>query len=254
MKNIIKIDISTYFIILLYLISGNYKEVLILYFIIIIHELGHLFFIKLFNKKIIEIKIYPFGGITKYNSLVNHNIKQELLIALSGVFNQIIIILIYNLLFKINIINLYTYNIFNRLNISLLIFNLLPIIGLDGEKIIHLILELFIPYVKANNISIIISLISLLLLIINSISLKINIIFVLSFLLYKLIYFIKNKKYIENKFFLERYIYDIPYRKIIYYNDYNINNMYQEKYHFFNYVNEKKYLGTKYRNCKYNML
>ena len=247
MKNIIKIDISTYFIILLYLISGHFKEVIILYIIIIIHELGHLFFIKLYNKNIIEIKLYPFGGITKYNSLVNHNIKQELLISLGGILNQLILIIIYNLLLKLNIINNYTYFLFNKLNISLLIFNLLPIIGLDGEKIIHLLLEIFLPFVKVNTITIIISIFTLIIFIIKSISLKINIIFVLSFLIYKIIYFIKNKKYLENKFILERYLYDIPYNKIKYIKDLNLNKMYQDTYHFFNYINERAVIMFRYR-------
>ena len=248
MKNIIKIDFFTYIIILLYLISGCFKEVLILYVIIIIHEFGHVFFIKIFKKEIIEIKIYPFGGITKYNSLVNHNIKEELLISIGGILNQLILIIIYSLLFYLNIINNYSYVLFNRLNISIIIFNLLPIIGLDGEKIIHLIFEMFIPYKKTNKISIVISLIALILFIIKSITLKINIIFVLSFLIYKLVYFIKNKKYLENKFFLERYLYDISYKKIINFKDKNIDNMYQERYHFFQYINEKKILETKYSN------
>ena len=252
MKNILKIDISTYLILLLYLISGSFKEIIILYIIIIIHELGHLLFIKIFNKEILEIKIYPFGGITKYNSLINHNIKEELLISIGGIINQLLLILIYTILFKINIINNYTYNLFNKLNISLLIFNMLPIIGLDGEKIIHLLLELILPYKKVNNISIIISLITIIIFIIKCITLKINIIFVLSFLLYKIVYFIKNKKYIENKFILERYLYNMNYNKIKYIN--NIDNMYQEKYHFLNNINEKKYLESKYSNYEYNML
>ena len=68
----------------------------------------------------------------------------------------------------------------------------------------------------------------------------------LSFLLYKIIYFIKNKKYLENKFFLERYLYDIPYRKIVYLKDNNIDKMYQERFHFFDFINEKKFLESKY--------
>lgn len=248
MKNIIKIDLTTYFVFLLYLISGCFKEVLILYLIIIIHELGHVFFIKVFNKKIIEIKLYPFGGITKYYSLVNHNIKNELLISIGGILNQLLLILVFNILFKINVINNYTYFTFSKLNISLLIFNILPIIGLDGEKILHLLLELFIPYIKVNNISIIVSLITLIIFIIKSIAFKINIILVLSFLIYKVIYFVNNKKYLENKFFLERYLYDLSYKKVVYFKKNCLSNMYQERFHFFNYINEKNILKTKYRN------
>ena len=245
MKNIIQVDISTYIIIFLYLISGNFKSIIIILLIIIIHELGHIFYLKIFNKEIVNIKIYPFGGITKYNSLVNHNLKQELLISIGGIVNQILLYIIFIIIYKYSIINSYTYNLFNKYNLSLIIFNSLPIIGLDGEKIIHTLLEYFIPYHRVNNIMIIISVITFIIFIIYSISIKINILFVISFLLYKLLYFIRNKKYLENKFLLERYIYDIPYNKIKYIN--NINNMYQQTYHFFNHIKEYDYLKEKYK-------
>ena len=245
MKNIIKFDISFYFIIILSFLSGNFKDILLLYFIIIIHELGHLLFIKLFNKKIIEIKLYPFGGITKYNTLVNHKIYEELLISFGGILFQLLLFSIFYILFKFNLINNYTYTLFIKNNISLIIFNILPIIGLDGEKIIHLILELFIPYKRVNNIVIIISIITFIILIIISFNYKINSIFVSCFLGYKIYYFIINKKYLENKFCLERYIYDIPYTKIKYING-NLGGMYQEAYHFINHKKEYVYLKEKY--------
>ena len=248
MKNIIKIDISLYIIVFLSLLAGNFKEIIILNIIIFIHEIGHIYWLKYFNKEIIEVKFYIFGGITKYNSLVNHKIKEELLIASSGIINQLILFLFFYVLYRYNIINNYTYDLFMRLNISLIIFNILPIIGLDGEKILHLLLELFIPYKKVNNISIIISIISLVFLIINSISLKFNIIFVLSFLLYKILFFIRNKKYLENKFLLERYLYDIPYNRIKYLKNNNLNNLYQDTYHFLKFKKEYKCLKEWFQN------
>jgi len=250
MKNIIKIDITTYIIILLYLLSGNFKSIIILYSIIIFHEFGHIFFLKKFNKDIISINIYPFGGITKYNSLVNHNILEELLIAISGVLNQVILYLIFYILFKFNLINIYSYNLFIKYNTYLIIFNLLPLIGLDGEKIIHLLLEYIFPYKLTNNIVIIVSLITLVIFIYNTIKLKVNILFILTFIIYKLILFIKNKKYLENKFLLERYLYDIPYRKIKYIKGIKINRMYQETYHFFNNIKEYNYLNKRYNNIE----
>ena len=250
MKNIFKVDISTYIIIIISFLAGNFKYICLLYFIIIFHELGHYIFIKIFKKEILSIKIYPFGGITIYNSLVNHKIKEELLIASSGIIHQLYLYILFFILFKINIINHYTYELFLSNNTSLLLFNIIPIIGLDGEKIIHLLLEYFLPYSKANIIVIIISFITILLLIINSCILKINSIFVLSFLIYKIIYFIKNKKYLENKFILERYLYNIPFKRIKYINNNNLNNMYQETYHFFNHRKEYDYLKERYNALK----
>ena len=248
MKNIVKVDITTYIIILLSFFAGNFKEVIILYLIIIIHELGHLFFIKKYKKEIISIKIYPFGGITKYNFLVNHIIKEELLISLGGILFQIILYLLFLIMFKYNLINSYTYILFLKCNTSLIIFNIIPIVGLDGEKIIHLFLEIFFSYKKSNKISLIISILFFIIFIVISFNCKINSIIVSSFLGYKIYEYIINKKYYENKFLLERYLYDIPYKKIKYFKNKNLNNMYQETYHFFNNKKEYDYLKERYNN------
>ena len=130
----------------------------------------------------------------------------------------------------------------------MLIFNLIPITGLDGEKIFHLLLEYIFSFHSANNISIFVSLVSLFLFTIHSFYLKINSLFVLTFLIYKIFYFINTKKYFENKFYLERYLYDIPYKKIKYIKNDNLKNMYQETYHFFNNKKEFEYLNKLYKN------
>ena len=244
---IIKFDISFYLLLILAFLCGNFKYILLLYLIIFIHELGHIFFIKLFNKEIISIKFYSFGGLSKYITKVNHNILEELLIAIGGILNQLILFIIFKVLYKYSLINRYTYNIFINNNLSLVIFNLIPIIGLDGEKIIHLLLELFIPFVVVNKIMIVISMISLGIFVLYSYTFKINIMFIIIFILYYLIKYIKELKYINNKFFLERYLYNIPFKKIKYINNNNLDYMYQEKYHFFNNIKEYEYLKKKYK-------
>ena len=119
-------------------------------------------------------------------------------------------------------------------------------IGLDGEKIIHLLLEYIYPYRLVNRIMLIISIISLFLFIINCINLKINILYIMAFLLYRLISYIKSIKLLENKFYLERYLYDISYRNIKYLNNNDIFNMYQDTYHFFNNKSEYKVLKKRF--------
>ncbi len=243
---IIKFDISFYIVLLLSFLCGYFKSILILYLIIIIHELGHIFFIRLFSKEIISIKIYAFGGISKYNSMVNHNIFSELLISLGGILNQLLLFIIFYVLYKYKFVSNNTYSLFISNNISLIIFNLIPIIGLDGEKIIHLLLEYICPYKLVNRIMVVISIISLIIFIINCINFKINILYIIVFLLYRLINYIKSIKYIENKFYLERYLYDINYRNIKYLKGNNISNMYQDTYHFFNNKSEYQILKKKF--------
>jgi len=245
MKNI-RVDLSVYLLLILSFLSGNFKNIIIYYLIIVIHELGHIFIIKLFNKEIVSIKIYIFGGISKYNTLLNHNIFQELMIAMFGIITQLVLFIIFNFMYKMNIINNYTYQLFLNNNISLIIFNLLPIIGLDGEKILHLVFEYFFSYKFSNRISLILSFMSLIIFMIVSLKFKLNILYVSIYLVYKHLKYIKELRYIENKYLLERYLYDIPYKKIKYLKRINLNKLKQETYFFFNNIKEYDILREKY--------
>ena len=244
MKTILKIDLTTYLIIVLSLFCARFKDVIILFIILVYHELGHLYWLKRYNKEVLNITIYPFGGITKYNSLVNHNIKEEILISLGGIINQIILYLPLIIIYNLKLINFYTYDMFLTYNTLLIFFNLLPIIPLDGSKFFNLLLELFLPYHLSNKIIIVTSIITLLIMLTITLNLKINTLIILSFLIYQLILFIKNVKYLENQFILEKYLYHLPYRKIRYLKKYNKNKFYQSTYHYFNYVPETKILSN----------
>ena len=162
--------------------------------------------------------------------------------------NQILLIPIFKTLLSSNYINSYTYYLFMKLNLSILLFNLLPIIPLDGYLILSSILNIWIPYLKSNILSIMISLGSLIIFIIVSFNLKINSIFVISFLVYKIYIYLKDYKYYKNKFILERIIYDVPYDKIVYKSYYSPYYLGLNKYYYFNYQSEKKYLKDYYHD------
>lgn len=211
MKNtLIKIDNTTYFIILISLLSGFIKQTIIIYLIIIIHELGHVFFIKLYKIKIKQIIIYPYGGITLMDNLINSNLKHNIIISMGGILFQLILFIF------ISIINLdtYTYNIFNYYNKFIILFNLLPMIPLDGSKLINYILNYFYSYHYSYIISGVISLLYLIIISIIIIDIKINNLYIIFFLLYQFYLYIKNYKYMFNKFLLERYLYQLNYYKI----------------------------------------
>jgi hypothetical protein len=71
------------------------------------------------------------------------------------------------------------------------------------------------------------------------------------FLLYKLVVDIKNYKYYRNKFLIERYLYDYPYKKIDN-NTESINELKKEVYHYFKknnkYISEKNAIYEYLRN------
>ncbi len=245
----IKIDFSTYILILMALLAGYIKNISLILIIVIIHELGHVFFFKLFNITIEKIIIYPFGGVTYINKKIHERIYKDILISIGGIFFQIILFILFYLLYRYNIIVLSTYNLFKLYNINIIIFNLIPIIPLDGSKLLLSILTKFFPFKRSYLLMIIIGFISLLLFIIFNFVYQVNDLILYIFLIFKLIEVIKEFKYIMNKFYLERIMYNNYYDKIIS-NCHNINNLRLDKYYYFkeknHYVNEKDYL-KKYR-------
>ena len=129
---IIKINFLTIYFLLLLFLCGYLKIGIIIFSIVIIHELGHVFFIKMFKYEIIDITIYPFGGMTRIKKDINTPINKELFIAFGGILFQMILLGI-TMFLPISII---TKTIFWKYNLSIMIFNMLPIIPLDGSIIL----------------------------------------------------------------------------------------------------------------------
>ena len=64
--------------------------------IIVVHEMGHLFFMRLFKRKVKSISVLPFGGVIKIDSFLSTNIYEDLLISIGGILFQLILFLITN--------------------------------------------------------------------------------------------------------------------------------------------------------------
>lgn len=228
------------------LLSGYIKQALIVLIIVLVHELGHVFFIKCFGYEISEISFYPFGGITRVNKLINSPINKEILIVLGGIINQLILGIIFGYGYNLGLINTNTYLIFKDYNKTILLFNMLPIIPLDGSILIRLVLEKFISYKKSYYCYLIISLVSVIIFFIMGRKLLLNNLIIVFLLIYKVYESLKNYKFIYEKFLLERYLYDLHYKKIINCKCIDISRMGKEKYYFFkngkSVVSEKKLL------------
>jgi stage IV sporulation protein FB len=103
MKNIltkIKIDNVTYLLLFLALFSGYIKRSFIIFSIVLVHELGHVFFFWLFKIDVESVVIHPFGGVTKVNKHIHERIYRDVLMSLGGVFFQILLYLLFVFLYK----------------------------------------------------------------------------------------------------------------------------------------------------------
>ena len=253
MKNIlqkIKINYLTYLLLLICFFTGLFKNIILIFIIVLIHEMGHVFFISKLGYKINKIEIYPFGGITEINKDLNSPINHDLLIAVGGFLFQIILWLIFLFLFRINLINHITINLFNKYNMAILFFNLLPIIPLDGHIILKSLLEKQLSFKNTQVIINVISITGIILYIQYNYIYSLNNYMLVLLLFYKTLKNIKDYKYIYNRFLLERYINIYPYKKTKQERQVNFNNFRKETLHFFKvknkYVHEKVILSKKF--------
>ena len=243
-----KIHINIYSIILIFLslLGGLFKEIGIVSIIIIIHEFGHFIALKYYNWNVTKIDLYPFGGITHLDENIDKPLDEEFIITIMGpLFQEILFIIIY-LCYKFHIIDDNIFNIFYNYNITILIFNLLPILPLDGSKIINIFLNKIFNFRLSYNINLYISILFLFIFVLifkNDTSYYIIVIF----LIYQIINYIKNKYFIFNRFILEKKLRKsnyIKYKKID-----NYKKMYRNKRNLIkdnnSYITEYKYINKK---------
>lgn len=253
MKNILtKIKFDYTYIIMAFglVITGHFSNLLVFTSLIIIHELGHSIIALSFRYKINKIIIYPYGGLTKLDKQINTNINNDIIVAISGLFFQTLYFLLILFLYKEGIIREYIYNLFYLYHKSMLIFNILPIIPLDGSKIINLILSKYISFNKANKLTIIISFISIIIFLLSNIFDKnYSLLMVIGVLLSNIYKFYKEIPFIYNRFLLERYLYKFNYKK--YKVIKNIDKMYKNRIHYFKnndkILSEHEYLEKKFK-------
>lgn len=237
-----KIHNLTLLLLLSAFLSGYIKYALIILFIVIFHEMGHIIASIFLGYKIKEVMIYPFGGLTKIDKHLNDHIYKDLLIALSGVLMQFILFL----LCHFNIIN----NPFlAKYNLSIMLFNLMPIIPLDGSKIVFEVSNYFFSYQNALKVYTIISIISIIIYFLLNYHYQLNNYLIISLFLVKTYEIIKNKRLIYHKFILERRLYDLDFAKIKNQNQ-ALNNYHKDTKYYYHkkgkVIQEKDYLNSLY--------
>lgn len=248
MKNtLIKIDISTYLFFLLAMMAGYIKSTIIIFIIILLHEFGHVISTYLCGYKVLGVTLYPFGGYTIIDKKINSSINKDIFIALSGIFMQLFILFLVNIFSSYFVSN--TYNMIIYYNNLIMIFNLLPIIPLDGFKLVNLFINKFYSFRSSYFISFFIGLIFYIIFIFYVFSLKINSAFIIGFLCFNIFKYLKDYKYIYNRFLLERYLSSFEYRKIINSTS-KIEDLRLETLHYFKendkYSHEKSILAKRF--------
>lgn len=228
-----------------FVLTGYYLNLIVFTSLILVHEFGHYIVAKRLRFNVSEIVIYPYGGITKINDLINKDINSELLIAVSGIFIQLIFYFVIFISYRYGYIREYVMSLFYLYNRQIIVFNLLPIYPLDGSKIVNLVLYKFFNYDMSNKMTIGISIVTIVIIICLDIyNCNYSNIMIISVLINYLIDFYKKLKYLYNKFLLERYMYNIKYKKISVID--SNNKLYKDRCHIIKtsngYIKEDVYL------------
>lgn len=209
-KKIVFKDV-TLLVILFAILCGFIKKTIYVLLIVLLHEFGHVLMCLIFKYKIISIDIYPFGGITKIDKHLNDSFFHDFMLASGGIIIQLVIFL----LGKVNVIN---DSFLLSINYKILIFNLLPIIPLDGSKIIFELVNKLTSFYKSIYIYTVVSFFSIILFVyFNKDNLFDNYV-IIGLFIQKTIEIFKNRHIIINKFILERKLYKLQFNYIKYKN------------------------------------
>lgn len=242
--NKIKFHYTYYIISISFLITGEILNLIIFTSLIIIHEIGHYLACLITKVNVNKIIIYPYGGITKIDDIIDIDFSKELLISISGIVIQSIYYFIIYLLHKNNYIRDYTYNIFCNYHYSMLIFNLIPIYPLDGSKILNIFINKIFNFKLSNVLLIIISIINMTL-ILFIYNINYSYIMIIGVLINYLYNYIKNISYLYNRFLLEKHLYKTKYKNKKIINNYN--KMYRNTNHIIKdnkkYIKEEEFLN-----------
>ena len=128
MKSIYKkIKLSPFFLLIIFisLISGLFKDVITLFMIIIIHELGHIILSYLFKWNIKSVEIGVFGGFITYDDVIDKPFIEEIIISLGGFLMQGLIFLVTYILSKNGLFSIKEASLINRYNLSIFLFNVI---------------------------------------------------------------------------------------------------------------------------------
>ncbi|MFS0860113.1 MULTISPECIES: site-2 protease family protein [Paenibacillus] len=144
----VRISFHPFFVIIMMasLLTGNFIELITLFAIVFIHECGHAAAAALLGCRVLSIQMLPFGGVAVIEDAGNITARREIIIALAGPFQNMLMVGVVLLLKYGNLGDPLFLDYIIQGNLLIALFNLLPVLPLDGGKIVQALVSLAAPY------------------------------------------------------------------------------------------------------------
>ncbi|WP_236611069.1 M50 family metallopeptidase [Halalkalibacterium ligniniphilum] len=209
----IKINPLFWLILGIGVVTGYFREVVMVFVIVFIHELGHGIAAHLLKWEIKKIELLPFGGVAEVEESDNRPFYEEMTVILAGPLQHLWMIGLSYFFFSAGVWSMQDHQIFVWHNLTILFFNLLPVLPLDGGRLMQLACMRYWSYHKALDYALVLSTTFLVISILMSLWLfpfHLNLWVVLSFLIVVNYLEYKQKNYRYIRFLTER-LYDQAY-------------------------------------------
>jgi stage IV sporulation protein FB len=197
-------------VMLLSVAGGYFIEMATLFGIVLIHEMGHAIAAKSFGWRVKEVLLLPFGGEAVVEEMGSVPVWQEIVVIISGPLQNVWMIVIAYSLQWMGLISAPWSDYFIQANLFIALFNLLPISPLDGGKLLHAAMGLWLPYHRVILLSIRLSLVLSVLMTAGSLlhafhgGIQMNLLLIGAFLIFSNWYAYKGRSYHFMRFLLHR--------------------------------------------------
>ncbi|GIO39879.1 stage IV sporulation protein FB [Paenibacillus antibioticophila] len=126
--------------------TGHFLELLALFAIVFVHELGHVAAARLFGLSVVSVQLLPFGGVAVIEEHGDLSSSREIVIALAGPLQNLLLIMISTTFHVMGLWDGAFFFYFIQCNLLIALFNLLPILPLDGGKLVQAVCAMCLPY------------------------------------------------------------------------------------------------------------
>ncbi len=127
-------------------VTGYFAELLTLFILVLVHEIGHVVVARSLGWTVREVKLLPFGGVAEVEEAGGVPAKEEALVAIAGPLQNVWMGLIAWGCGMLGIWDPEWAEYVWKANVMIGLFNLLPIHPLDGGKIVQALLSYTFNY------------------------------------------------------------------------------------------------------------